>query len=109
MAAAPCVADALDRHDDARVRRVALDLLPEVRDRHVDGARLEGRGREPYALEELGAGGGARALAMEESHEPDLARRELDRGAVACRGAATEIDRAAIDLDDLRRIGRGRA
>ena len=52
---APGVADAGDGDDDPRRGRVALDLLPQVGDGHVDGPGPQVAPRAPDDLEQLRA------------------------------------------------------
>src|SRR5207253_807827 len=76
--------------------------------RDVDRARLVARRHAPHVLEELGAADDLPGAAHEPPHDVDLASGQRDLRTPALAGARREIDRAPIDLDELRLARRER-
>src|SRR5918994_7882699 len=97
------VADAADRVDERRVRRIALDLAAEPVDMDIDCARLAGVVVPPDALEQLVAGEDLPGMADEEGEELEGFGLHRDDLAVAEQPVAAEVRLDRSKVDDRRR------
>src|ERR1051326_1736111 len=95
LSAPPRIADALDGDDDLRVGGIAFDLLAEIGDRHVHGARFHVGARGPDLFEQLGTRDGAGTMAVEPAKDADFARGERDVFLAATRFAVAAVEPAA--------------
>src|SRR6185503_16089755 len=95
---AEAVADAAHRADQQRRRRVALELLAQVPDVHVDRPLLAVIGRIPDALEQRAAREHAAGRAHQRAQDLELHIGELYGLAIALGGAARGVQAHALGL-----------
>src|SRR6266704_6713366 len=102
------VAETVDGDDEPRIGRPVFDLLPELRDVHVDGAR-QGRGVVvPDGVEELLPRHDLPAVLDEVPQEPHLARRQIERLPLPAGLPLPEVDRHGAELVGLETDGPAR-
>src|SRR5580704_11170106 len=104
---APGVANAFDGRNDFRVGMVALDLLAEIANRHVDGACFHFRIRAPNLFEQFVARNRPRLVPMQPAQNANLAWCEQNDFRIATRFAMPKVNATSVDLDDFRFGGRG--
>src|SRR5207249_1767215 len=92
------VADATDRVDEGRTP----ELLAQLGDVHVDGARSTGERESPDAIEEPVTRHDVAGVARELCEQLELERPQCERRACECRATRSEINPQLAHLDDPR-------
>src|SRR6185312_6628662 len=95
------VADAADRQDERRRRRIVLDLLAQVADVHVDGLLvLVERLVVAQQLEQLATGVDTTGPGREMAQDLELRRREADAPGPTLHAATLKVDDEVLVADD---------
>src|SRR5947209_279397 len=101
ISACELVADAVDGDDVARVGGRVLDLLPQLRDVHINGARQRQPFITPDVVEQLVARDDLAAMLDEILQHLELARAEFDGLAALRRLERLEVDLNVSELHAL--------
>src|SRR4029079_19203015 len=101
--AAEYVADAANRVDEGRVRRVGLDAGTQPVDVDIDGARLAAVVVAPHVLEQLVASEDLAWVTDQEGEQLERLRLDRHDRAIAQQAVSAEIGLDRSEIDDGRR------
>ena len=82
-----------------RMVRIRFDLSPQPTDRVVDGARGRLFGKSPHLAQQLAPGDDGAFALGEIRQQIELAPRQAQIGAIACRGKCGEVHDGFADRD----------